>query len=936
MADFGFIGPSYEAPSIYQDGQECINWRPEIDPLKQPGQRGIVALYPTPGLTQTIAFANAQEVRGMRTVSGGNYMIVVCGPYVYVVTSNFSYNIIGVLNSSSGNVGITDNGVNVYIVDGAYRYTWRISIPASTTFVGSISGTTLTVSSVTNGVIKPGTAIYGVGIANETIVTANGTGSGGTGTYTVNISQTVTSTTITGNLSAAIITASIGATVTGIIGSVVTGTINGAVFTGSITGSTLTVSAVTSGTIAIGQTITGTGVSANTTITALGTGTGGTGTYTVTPSQTVASTTITSSGNILTVSAVTRGIVSIGDVISGTGITTGTTVTGLITGTGTTGTYTVSASQTVASTTITGNSSILNVTAIASGSLYVNNIISGTGITTGTTITGLGTGAGGTGTYLISSQQNVASITVTSASTTLVVSAVTSGVLYPGQTIQGSGVTAQTIITALGTGSVVGQSIVSGGTGYAINDTITILGGVYGNQPATFTVTSIGTNGVVTGLKITSPGSYTSLPSNPVSTSTNGKGTGLTFTLTFGSGSGNAGNYIINNAQTINSETMYGLNFTVLPNTDGAFTGGNTVDIVDNYFVYNNPNTQQWGASNPLSPISQGLSFSSKDGSPDNLVALIVDHREVYLLGETSSEVWVDVGTFPFPFQRIPGTNTQHGIAAQFSMARVGNSFCYVSRNQRGQGVIVQMNGYVPQRVSNHAVEQTLLNGYINDAIAWTYQLEGHEVYVVSFPSLDLTWAYDTSTGMWHKWLYVDSTDTYHRHRGNCSATFQGNVYVGDWQNGKVYMLDANNYTDDDNRVRRLRRCPHIVTDLQRQYFEELQLQFQPGVGLPGVSGNFSSGAIAGVAIAGLAIAGTTNTATANVNPQAMLRWSSDGGSTWSNEHWVGIGQQGKYNNRAIWRRLGWSRDRVYEVVVTDPIKAVIVSANLKASGGEN
>jgi hypothetical protein len=67
-----------------------------------------------------------------------------------------------------------------------------------------------------------------------------------------------------------------------------------------------------------------------------------------------------------------------------------------------------------------------------------------------------------------------------------------------------------------------------------------------------------------------------------------------------------------------------------------------------------------------------------------------------------------------------------------------------------------------------------------------------------------------------------------------------------------------------------------------------------------------------------------------------MLRWSNDGGSTWSNEHWVSVGQQGKYKNRAIWRRLGQARDRVFEVVVTDPVKMVIVSANLKASGAEN
>ena len=111
--------------------------------------------------------------------------------------------------------------------------------------------------------------------------------------------------------------------------------------------------------------------------------------------------------------------------------------------------------------------------------------------------------------------------------------------------------------------------------------------------------------------------------------------------------------------------------------------------------------------------------------------------------------------------------------------------------------------------------------------------------------------------------------------------------------------------------------CPHLVTDLQRQYFSELQIQFQPGVGLSGVTTPLNSELV-------------------GANPQAMLRWSNDGGSTWSREYWVTIGQQGKYKNRAIWRRLGWARDRIFEVSMTDPVKAVIVSANLKGEGGEN
>jgi hypothetical protein len=739
MADFGFVGASYTAPSIYQDDQECINFRPEVDPAKGQGARGVVALYPTPGLTNVVTLQNAQVVRGMRTVSGGNYCVAVCGPYVYVLNSTFTPTIIGQLNTSTGQVGISDNGTNVYIVDGSYRYTWRISAPSAAVFQGTISGTTLTITRVINGTIAANQALFGVGVPNETVI-VSGSGT----TWTINNTASI-ATAIQMNSAA----------VAGVI-------------TASISGSTLTVTAVTSGTI------------------------------------------------------------------------------------------------------------------------------------------------------------------------------------YPGQTIQGTSVTANTVVTALGSGTVLSQSIATGGTGYAVNDTITVLGGVYGSSPATYTVSTISA-GVVTGLTQTFAGQYTSTPTNPASTSTNGSGTGLTLNLTFGTGSGSTGNYVLSGTQTVSSETMYLLNFSVLPSSDGAFTGASIVDIVDNYFVYNRPSTQQWAASNLLSPITYGLSYASKFTGPDNLVSLVCDHGQVYLLGESTSEVWADQGTFPFAFQRIPGSSSQHGLAAANSIARLGNSFAYVAKNNRGQAEIVIMNGYFPQRISTHAVENTLVNQNISDAIAYTYQLEGHECYVVTFPSLDITWVYDIATQLWHKWLWTDNQNNYHRHRSNCSAFFQNVVLVGDWQSGQIYKLDPQNFTDDGNTIRRLRRCPHLTTDLQRQYFDELQIQFQPGVGTTGLSNSQGNIVKTPLNIDALQIyniapndnifiglQSNINYLTPTSNPQAMLRWSSDGGSTWSNEHWSDIGKTGKYKNRIIWRRLGWARDRIYEVVVTDPINAVIVSANLKASVGEN
>ncbi len=142
--------------------------------------------------------------------------------------------------------------------------------------------------------------------------------------------------------------------------------------------------------------------------------------------------------------------------------------------------------------------------------------------------------------------------------------------------------------------------------------------------------------------------------------------------------------------------------------SDGAFTGANTVDVVDNYMIYNNPSSNQWGCTNVGSVVSGGLNFASTLAAPGNVIGLIADHRNVFLLGEKASEVWIDVGSQPFPFGILAGTNMQHGLAARGSVARLGESFAFLSQDERGKCVVVQMNGYSPNRISTHAVEQEI------------------------------------------------------------------------------------------------------------------------------------------------------------------------------------------------------------------------------------
>ena len=358
--------------------------------------------------------------------------------------------------------------------------------------------------------------------------------------------------------------------------------------------------------------------------------------------------------------------------------------------------------------------------------------------------------------------------------------------------------------------------------------------------------------------------------------------------------------------------------FATLPSTDGPWQGATVVDSIDGYNIYNQPDTFNWACTDLNSSLSTQALYGSANGYPDNIVSLIVDRRQVYLLKDVTTEVWTDVGNTitgitTFPFARVPGTTVQSGVGAAFSVARFGTSFAAVCKDTRGDSTIEAMVNYEYKKFSTHDVEQSLTNEITHDAVAYTYQIEGHEMYVVTFPSVGeygLTWVYDGSTQQWHKWLSWDSDlAVYKRHRSNCGCFFNNQYIVGDYENGKLYTIENAVYTEDGATIRRLRRAPHLTSDLQRQYFESFQIQFQPGVGLSTGQGN---------------------------DPQAMLRWSNDGGSTWSNEHWVTIGKIGQYANRALWRRLGYARDRIFEVVISDPIKAVIVSAELKASVGEN
>jgi hypothetical protein len=347
--------------------------------------------------------------------------------------------------------------------------------------------------------------------------------------------------------------------------------------------------------------------------------------------------------------------------------------------------------------------------------------------------------------------------------------------------------------------------------------------------------------------------------------------------------------------------------------TDIDFPGAITVGYLDGYFIFQEPNSQKFWTSELLDGTQiDPLSFASAEGMPDNLVSLFVDHREVWLFGTQSVEVWYNAGLEGFPLARIQGAVNEFGCAATFSVAKMDNSLFWLGADARGHGVVFRANGYAGQRISTHAVEYAIQSyDIISDAIAFTYQQDGHSFYVLTFPSAQATWVYDAATNAWHERAGF-ANGQFIRHRANCQMFYSEEVVVGDFQNGNIYAYDLDQFSDGDfaqKWLRSWRALPTNQNNLKRTAQHSLQIDMQTGVGL-----NTGQGS----------------------DPQIMLRWSDDGGHTWSNEHWMSIGKIGAYGTRAIRRRLGMTlklRDRVYEASGTDPVKISIVGAELILSG---
>lgn len=350
--------------------------------------------------------------------------------------------------------------------------------------------------------------------------------------------------------------------------------------------------------------------------------------------------------------------------------------------------------------------------------------------------------------------------------------------------------------------------------------------------------------------------------------------------------------------------------------TDPGFLGADRVAFIDGWLIFNQPGTQTFYTTGPTpyTVTFPGAFFALKDSSSDNLITLMENNRELWLIGERTSEVWYDAGGANFAFSRIPGVAPQIGCSAAQSIARLGSSLVWLGKSERGENIVIKTEQYSYIDISSRAVEAAITSyPLVSDAIGFVYEEEGHLFYVLTFPTADKTWVYDhtaseaAGTPQWHERAsFNPDTGVLHRDKSSCFANYQNIRVVGDFQAQKAYQMSRQYYVDGDTPLIAIRRCPHVWSreNRKRMFFASLQIDFSPGVGLQTGQGS---------------------------DPQVMVRFSRDGGSTFGTEFFLPIGKAGEYKNRAMRRRIGVSRDFVAEARFTDPVPRDVVGATLFA-----
>lgn len=344
--------------------------------------------------------------------------------------------------------------------------------------------------------------------------------------------------------------------------------------------------------------------------------------------------------------------------------------------------------------------------------------------------------------------------------------------------------------------------------------------------------------------------------------------------------------------------------------TDEGFPGFKVCDYVDSYIVGVEPYGRFWFHSE----LADAMSYNTLDryeaeSQPDKIVGLVVVRREVFVLGQRTGEFFANTGAATGTFQRKSGTEMDVGCAATHSVQRMDNTAYWLGND----GAVYRLNGYSPERISTRPIEQDISKAHdLSTAFAVLFEDRGHKLYCLTIPG-GHTWCYDASTGEWMR----RESNGLTRWRFNCTARFNGGWAAGDYTNGKLYMLDWDKADEDGAPMVRRRVTGVLHGNQNRLSIDAIELVLSTSPGEPITTG----GGYAGPSITEYMV--------------MQIRYSKDGGNSWSNWCDRSLWDAGRFIRRVRKYRLGQGRQWVFDIQTSAPITVDLMAMSIQVKQGK-
>mgnify|MGYP001603298946 CR=1 FL=1 len=330
--------------------------------------------------------------------------------------------------------------------------------------------------------------------------------------------------------------------------------------------------------------------------------------------------------------------------------------------------------------------------------------------------------------------------------------------------------------------------------------------------------------------------------------------------------------------------------------------GANTCSWLVGQFIVDDGTGSDAFFISPDGTSWDALDFATAESNPDGLIRVLGDNGQVVLLGENTIEYWSNVDAPDFPFAAINGATQEFGLAARWSLTKFNSGLAGLFTPEAGQVQVMFITGFVPRVLSTPELDYEINNyATVSDCVGYSYNLGGHPMLQLNFPTPEKSWLYDATTAMWSPLEYGLYGA---RHRGQLQLDFLNQTMIADYENGNIYKLNADTYTDNGEAIAREIIGRHVFRGNDRVVVDELYVDMETGTGLSSGQGS---------------------------DPEAMLQISKDNGHTWGTILRTKIGAIGKYLARVTWRRLGVARDFTFRIRVTDPIKTVFTFAAMRA-----